>query len=150
MVSTPAAANPVLERTATPDRATTVLRVLLVLAVGISLIHYTDNTIRFDDYTRGDPGIVTRPTIPLTWIVLTALGLWGYLRFRRGELRPAAPLLAAYSVSGLISPLHYTTVSWSDFDAFQNTFVIGDGVLGLAVLGFALWLAMGRRSSART
>jgi hypothetical protein len=149
MVSTPAA-NPVLERTATLDRATTVLRVLLGLAIGITLIHYTDNTIRFDDYTQGDPGIVTRPTIPLTWIALTALGLWGYVRFRRGEVRQAAPLLAAYSVSGLISPLHYTTVSWSDFDAFQNSFVVLDGVLGLAVMGFALWLATGRHSSART
>ena len=106
----------------------------------LSIVHYVDNTLRFDDYSP-DPGLITRPTIPLAWVVFTAFGIWGYVQYRRGEWGRAAIGLAVYSISGLIGPFHYTTVSPSDFDWFQNLFVVLDSLAGLAVLGVAAWLA---------
>ena len=107
----------------------------------LSIVHYVDNTVRFTDYTPGDPGLITRPVIPLSWVVFTAFGVWGYVQYRRGDTARAAVGLAVYSVSGLIGPLHYTAVSPSDFDAFQNTFVVLDTLAGVAVLIVACRLA---------
>ena len=122
-------------------RPTLVLQGLLVSAIAVSIVHYTDNTVRFDDYSP-DSGLVTRPMIPVSWVVFTAFGIWGYVQHRSGSHRRAAVGLAVYSISGLIGLAHYTTVSPSDFSAFQNTFVVLDVLLGAAILAFACQLAL--------
>jgi hypothetical protein len=126
-------------------RSVWALRVLLGAAIAESFVHYADNTIRYDDYTVADPSLagslVKQWVIPVAWVLFTTAGLVGYRRFRDGRRPEAAAWLAAYSVSGLISVLHYTDISVDDLSAFQNTFVFLDVVLGAAVLGFALWLA---------
>ena len=120
---------------------------MLGTAFLLSIVHYVDNTLRFDDYTP-DPGLITRPAIPLAWVVFTAFGVWGYLQYRRGDDRKAAIGLAVYSFSGLIGPLHYTEVSPSDFDWFQNLFVVLDTLAGVAVLGVACaWPCVPRRGA---
>ena len=131
------------------DRATRVLQVLLVTAIAVSIVHYADNTIRWDEYTQGnDTGLITRPVIPISWVVFTVAGIAGYLLHRRGRWPLAAACLGFYSVSGLISLGHFTEVSPADFDAFQLTFVVLDFVLGAAILAYALWLAVaGGRAS---
>ena len=122
------------------------LQVLLVAAVLESLVHYTDNTLRYDDYTVADPsilgGLVKRWVIPTSWVLFTVAAVLGYRAFREGRRVEAAAWLGAYSVSGLISVLHYTDISVDDLSAFQNTFVFADVVLGVLVLAFALWLAL--------
>ena len=130
---------------ATTDHRARLLQVLLVVAVLESLVHYTDNTLRYDDYTVDDPsllgGLVKQWVIPVSWLLFTAAAVLGYRRFRQGRFAEAAAWLGAYSVSGWISVLHYTDISPSDLSAFQNTFVFADVALGLLVLAFALWLA---------
>jgi hypothetical protein len=127
-------------------RRTRALQVLLVVAVVESLVHYTDNTVRYDDYTVPDPsllgGLVKQWVIPVSWVLFTAAAVIGYRRFREGRWGEAAAWLGAYSVSGLISVLHYTDISPTDLSAFQNTFVFADVVLGALVLAFAVWLAV--------
>lgn len=120
--------------------------VVLGTAFLLSIVHYVDNTIRFDDYAP-DPGLITRPLIPISWVVFTAFGIWGYLQYRRGENAKAAIGLAIYSGSGLIGPFHYTSVSPSEFDWFQNLFVVLDTLAGLAVFGIACSLALGSRKT---
>jgi hypothetical protein len=124
-----------------------VLRVLLVAAIAESFVHYLDNTLRYDDYTVADPSVlgslVKQWVIPVAWVLFTVAGLIGYRRFREGRRAEAAAWLGAYSVSGLISVLHYTDISVDDLSAFQNTFVFLDVFLGVAILGFAVWLALG-------
>ena len=82
--------------------------------------------------------------IPVSWVLFTIAGIVGYRRFRDGRRPQAAAWLGAYSVSGLISLLHYTDISMDDLSAFQNTFVFLDVALGAAVLAFALAVAWGR------
>ena len=125
---------------------TRLLEGLLVLAVAESFVHYADNTLRYDDYTADDPsllgGLVTQWVIPVSWVLFTSAGLVGYRRYRQGRWAEAAAWLGAYSISGLISALHYTDISVSELSAFQNTFVFADIVLGALVLAFAVWTAV--------
>ena len=44
--------------TTTADPRTRLLEALLVAAVLESLVHYTDNTLRYDDYTVDDPSLL--------------------------------------------------------------------------------------------
>ena len=122
-----------------------VLRLLLGFAIVESFVHYLDNTLRYDDYTVDNPsvlgGLVKQWVIPIAWVLFTAVGLLGYKRFKEGQWSLAAMWLAVYSVSGLISILHYTDISVDDLSPFQNTFVFMDIAAGLAVLGIALWTA---------
>jgi hypothetical protein len=128
------------------DTPTRLLQVVLVAAVIESFVHYTDNTVRYDDYTADDPSLigslVTRWIIPLTWVLFTAAAVIGYRHFRRGNWPKAAAWIGAYSASGLISVFHYVDISPSDLSAFQNTFVFLDVFLGALVLTFALWVAL--------
>ena len=126
------------------DGRTRLLQVLLAVAVVESFVHYTDNTLRYDDYTVPDPsvlgGLVQRWVIPVSWVLFTAAAVVGYRRFRQGRFPEAAAWLGAYSVSGLISVLHYTDISPDDLSPFQNLFVFADIALGVALLAFALSL----------
>jgi hypothetical protein len=120
--------------------------ILLVLAIAESFVHYTDNTVRYDDYTVEDPsilgGLVKQWVIPVSWVLFTAAAYMGYRRFRQGRWAQAAAWIGVYSASGLISVLHYTDISPSDLSAFQNTFVLLDVALGALLLSFALWTAL--------
>jgi hypothetical protein len=128
------------------DRPTAILRVLLVLAIAESFVHYADNTVRYDDYTVSDPsfpgGLITQWVIPVSWVLFTLVGIIGYRRFREGRRPEAAAWIRVYSASGLISVLHYRDISIGDLSAFQNTFVFLDVALGLSLLAFALWTAL--------
>ena len=122
----------------------TIVRRVFVTALLLSVVHYIDNTVRFDDYTGGKTGFVTRAMIPISWVLFTAAGIAGYRALVRGNRGLGASLLGVYSVSGLIGILHYTTVSPSDFSAFQNTFIGLDFLAGLAVFVMAVRLAVNR------
>jgi hypothetical protein len=129
------------------ERANTVLQVILVAAVVSSVIHYTDNTIRFDQYPQNEPALITRPMIPVSWLAFTAFAIWGYVLYRRERWEAAAACLAVYSVSGLISPLHYTAAPLGEFDAFQHLLIVTDALTGVATVAFAGWLLMEGRGA---
>ena len=116
-----------------PSDELTLVRRVFVTALLLSVVHYIDNTARFDDYTGGKKGFVTQAMIPISWVLFTAAGVAGYRYLKQGNRGLGGSLLGVYSVSGLIGLLHYTTVSPSDFDWFQNTFIALDFLAGLAV-----------------
>ena len=128
-----------------PARRLRLLRAILVVAIAESFVHYLDNTIEFSDYRGSHPPAISswiaQWMIPVSWVLFTIAAVMGYRRFREQRWPQAAAWLGAYSASGLISLLHYTGVSISDLTGFQNTFVFLDIVLGVTVLGFALWTA---------
>jgi len=112
-----------------------VVRRVFATALLLSVVHYIDNTVRFEDYTGGQAsdGFITRPMIPFSWVLFTAAGVAGYRALKQGNRALGGSLLAVFSVSGLIGIFHYTTVSPGDFSAFQNTFIGLDFLAGLAV-----------------
>lgn len=128
------------------ERFTKVLTCVLVAAVLVSIVHYIDNTVRYDEFVSDDPNLVSRlikrPFVPLAWVAFTAVLVWAVRQYRARRYDRAALGFAAYSGSGLVGLLHFTDVPPSDFDAFQLTHVIVDIVLGVAVLACAAWLAL--------
>ena len=120
------------------------VRTVFVSALLLSVVHYLDNTVRFDDYTGGKNGFVTRAMVPISWVLFTAAGVVGYRLLRQGNRGLGGSLLGVYSASGLIGVLHYTTVSPGDFTLFQNTFIGLDFLAGLAVFVMAVGLVLSR------
>lgn len=129
----------------------TIVRCVFATAVLLSAVHYYDNTVRFDDYTGGkaSDGFITQPMIPISLVLFTVAGVAGYRALKTGNRRLAGALLAVYSVSGLIGVGHFTTVSPSDFSAFQNTFIALDFLAGLAVFVMAVRIVMTRGAVSR-
>jgi hypothetical protein len=111
----------------------TMVRRVFVTALLLSVVHYIDNTLRYDDYTGGKDSFITQAMIPASWVLFTVAGVVGYRLLKQGNRALGGSLLGVYSVSGLIGILHYTTVSPGDFSGFQNTFIGLDFLAGLAV-----------------
>jgi len=124
-------------------------RQVFFTAVVLSTIHYIDNTVRFDDYSKGKSGSAVRALVPIAWVLFTGAGLAGLRYLRRGVWSLAGPLLGVYAVSGLIGVLHYTTVSPREFDWFQNLSIAGDFLAGAAVLALAVRITLGPRGRGR-
>jgi hypothetical protein len=129
-----------------PDIQRRALQVLLGLAVVESFVHYTDNTLRFDDYMADHPSfpgsIIEQWVIPVSWVLFTVTAVLGYRAFRDGRRAQGAAWLAVYSVSGLVSIGHFKDISPSELSLFQNVFVFADIALGVLILAFAVWTAL--------
>jgi hypothetical protein len=129
-----------------PDRLPKlVLQVVLGVAVVVSVIHYADNTLRFDQYAINPDSPVTEPlVVPAAWLVFTAIGVAGYVMYLQRRWWQAVACLAVYSVSGLVSLVHYSDGPPSAFDSVQNVLIVSDVVAGIAVVAFAFWLMFRR------
>jgi hypothetical protein len=148
------AGNDVLQGTAGPDvicglGGDDTIRGLGVLAaaVVVSVVHYVDNTFNYDAYPQSDT--LPDPSaglIAASWFGFTALAVAGVVALRRGEVRRAALFLAAYSGSGLVGLLHYSVGGTSEFPWWRHAHIVGDIVLGSAVLAIAIALV---RATAR-
>lgn len=126
-------------------RATRVLCWLLGAAVLVSVVHYVDNYVNYDDYpVPGPDAALPAPSadlVGLAWFVFTAFGAVGLLLWFRRHITSAAVALTGYSLSGLIGILHYTVPGAGDMVWWRQAHVLADILLGAAVLGFALWAA---------
>ncbi len=121
------------------------LTVLLVISFVVSVIHYTDGVVNFSAYPKS--GTIPNPSaavIGLAWFAFTAMGIVGYLRYRRQVDTPALLLLAGYSGSGLIGFLHYSVSGAIDMAVWRQTHIVVDILCGLAIFAFVLRDALGR------
>lgn len=126
-------------------RALRLLGGLLLVAVAVSVIHYVDNVVGYDDYPRS--ATLPNPSatvIAVSWFAFTAAGVAGYLAFRRGEGRLAAILLALYAGSGLVGIGHYTVAGATGMPWWRQAHVVADIACGIAVLAFAVVVARRR------
>lgn len=126
-------------------RATRVLSWLFAVAVLVSVVHYVDNYVNYDDYPAPGPdAAVPAPSAALVaigWFVFTAFGAAGILLWFRRHITSAAIALTGYSLSGLIGIGHYTVDGATDMVWWRQAHVLADIACGIAVLGFALWAA---------
>lgn len=126
-------------------RATRILCWLLGVAVAVSVVHYVDNYVNYDDYPvqPDDAALptVTRSLVAIGWFVFTALGGVGLLLWFRRHITTSAVFLTGYSVSGLVGIAHYTVPGAGDMVWWRQAHVLVDIACGAAVLGFALWAA---------
>jgi len=126
-------------------RATRMLCWLLGIAMLVSVVHYVDNYVNYDDYpVPGPDAAVPAPSarlIAVAWFVFTAVGIVGLLLWLRRHITSAAIALTGYSLSGLIGIAHYTVPGAGDMVWWRQLHVVTDIACGAAVFGFALWAA---------
>lgn len=124
-------------------RASAVLTGILGVALLVSIVHYTDNYVAFERYPQLESGPnPTQTMILVGWFAFTAFGLAGYLLFRRGLRGPAAACLAVYSLSGLVGLGHYAAPEVDELAWWRHAHIVVDIICGVAVLTFAIWLAV--------
>jgi hypothetical protein len=116
-------------------------RVLLGVAIAVSVVHYVDNFANWADYPHPPSGPdPSRAVIAGAWVVFTASALAGYVLLRRGHVTAAALCLALYSGSGLVGLAHYTVEGATDMPWWRQAHVLADILCGVAVLLFAVRL----------
>jgi hypothetical protein len=127
-------------------RAVRILGWIFAVAVMVSIVHYTDNYVNYDDYPQART--VPNPSAALVlgaWFAFTAAGLAGYLLFRRRPSDLALVLLAAYSGSGLVGIGHYLVPGATSMPWWRQVHVCLDIACGIAAFSFAVWAARARR-----
>jgi hypothetical protein len=125
-------------------RAVRILGGIFALAVVVSIVHYTDNYVNYDDYPQATTLNPSQGLVLGAWFVFTAAGLAGYLLFRRRPSGLALVLLAAYSGSGLVGIGHYLVPGATAMPWWRQVHVSLDIALGIAMFSFAIWAARAR------
>jgi hypothetical protein len=124
--------------------------IVVAATIVLTAFHFTDNIVNVDTYPRPESlsGSFIQIAGLIFWPVMAAIGIAGYLAYRRGNLQLAHPFLIAFSSLGLISLLHFTSGSPDELTTRGLISVVIDGVAGFAVLGVALWSVLARRGEA--
>ena len=115
-----------------------ILRGILAFSVLSTAAHYSHNFVEMDSYPGGGPAV--RALIVLSWPLLTAIGLYGYRLYARGRHRDARAHLLIYSLTGLITPLHFVYGS-PDIAPFWYATIFTDFLAGASIVAFVVWSA---------
>lgn len=115
-----------------------VVRGTLTASVASTAVHYTDNYINIDEYPQ--PDYINHEMIVVVWILLTLLGVAGYLFFRDEKRVPAGIYLLLYSYTGLSSLGHFAFGSMGEFSTRMHLTIWLDGLTGAAVAICAVWV----------
>jgi len=83
------------------------LEILLALYLGASFLHFAHNA-EFVDVYPNLPGWITRSSVYLTWLGITAVGLIGYVLLRLKQRIAGLVVLCLYAAAGLDGLLHYS------------------------------------------
>jgi hypothetical protein len=135
--STPDSENDAALRLRAANRA---LPVLLLLYCGASLLHFVHNAEYLASYPNLPDGI-SRASIYLAWAAIFAIGLCGYVLFRRNSTGLGLVLLAIYAALGLDGLLHYARAPISAHTFAMNLTIWTEVVAAAAVLAVVLLLA---------
>ena len=117
---------------------------VVAASVVLTLFHFTDNYISIDTYPQ--PDWISGAIVLVSWPLFTAIGVAGYLLYRRGRFPAANIFLLAYAYVGLSSLGHFLSGSPDEFTTRGLISVLVDGVAGSAVLAVAIWSILARRS----
>jgi hypothetical protein len=127
-------------------RATRLMWWLLGIAVAVSVVHYVDNYVNYDDYPlSADLPNPSATLVAVGWFVFTASGAVGVWLWRRRRITAAAVALTGYSVSGLIGVAHYAAPGAFDMVWWRQAHVVADICCGIAIFAFAIWAARNAR-----
>jgi len=113
------------------------LRVILAFSILSTGVHYAHNFVAIDQYPPSDlvSSELIQAAILLSWPLLTAIGVLGYVRYAQGRFRAAHAALIVYSLTGLITIGHFADGN-PDIPAFFYATIFTDFVAGVAVLAF--------------
>lgn len=131
----------------TRDRRLALWAALVAANILSTAVHYTHNYIEVTHYPQssflpvGYDG--TRLLIALGWPALTAIGVFGFWLYRRGNYPAAWLCLAVYSLTGISSLAHFIDGS-PHIPPFWYSTMFVDALAGMAVLTFVYADAVSR------
>jgi hypothetical protein len=117
---------------------------VVIASVLLTSFHYTDNYVSIDTYPQ--PDWVTTGAVLLSWPLLTAFGVAGYLLYRRGRFELAHACLLVYSTTGLSSLGHFLSGSPDEFTTRGLVSIFTDALAGSAVLAVTVWSILAHRT----
>ncbi len=123
------------------ERLAPALPWLLLIHCGASLLHFVHNAEFVADYPNL-PAWISRSSVYAAWLAITAIGLCGYVLFRRGHRLPGFLLLAIYTILGLDGLLHYGRAPIAAHSIGMNATIWFEVVTAALALGVVLWLAV--------
>ena len=115
----------------------TLLLILLIINIVITAFHYTDNFINF--YSYPGPDWMTPQSVYQSWIILTIIGIIGYIFYYKNNFSLAYICLSIYSLTGIFSPGHYVFQTTETFSLKMHIFIWLDFIVGTSILGFIVW-----------
>ena len=124
------------DTTTFPGRA---LPWLLLLYCGANLLHFVHNA----EYVTAYPNLpawISRGSIYIAWCAIFAIGLWGYVLFRRSRSRSGLLLLTLYTALGLEGLLHYGRAPISGHSLGMNLTIWTEVVTAALALSTVLCL----------
>ncbi|WP_206602933.1 DUF6010 family protein [Leptolyngbya ohadii] len=116
------------------------LKILLTACVVSTAIHFIDNYLYIEQYPQ--PDWITPSSVYVSWIGWTMVGIVGYWLYKNQRFWLAYLCLVFYSFCGLDSLGHYLYGGMSEFSPKMHFFILTDGVVGFALLGFTLWSSL--------
>lgn len=109
----------------------------LAIYAAASLLHFAHNAQYLARYPNL-PASWTRSDVYLAWCCVTAIGLLGYLLYRRGALRVGLSVLAIYACLGLDGLLHYTRAPIAHHSAAMNLTIWAEAIAaGMLLINLA-------------
>src|ERR1700733_4855124 len=120
-----------------------VLLVVLLAHCAASLFHHVHNAVFLADYPNL-PAWLSPQGVYVAWLGETALGVAGYLLFRRGYPVAGLGLLGIYGLFGLYGLAHYAVAPMSAHTLIMNLSIWIEVVTGLLLLATVASLTLGR------
>jgi hypothetical protein len=120
------------------------VRAVLIASVLLTSFHYTDNFVSIDSYPQ--PDWVTTGAVLVSWPLLTAFGVAGYLLYRSGRFELAHACLLVYSTTGLSSLGHFLSGSPDEFTTRGLVSIFTDAAAGSAVLAVTVCSMLAHRT----
>ena len=112
---------------------------LLALYFAASLAHFTNNA-EYIAYYPNMPAWITRETVYLAWLGITAIGVAGIVLSRLGWRFLGAVAILAYGLFGLDGLAHYTLALCSEHSWAMNLTIWSEAGAGLLLaLCCAVW-----------
>jgi hypothetical protein len=133
----------------TTRRANGALPWLLLLYASASLLHFAHNAEYLAQYPNLPPSW-SRADVYLAWCAVTALGVAGYLIYRRGHRAAGLALLSVYAGLGFGGLLHYARAPVDHHSTMMNVTIWTEVVAAALVLMNLAGIAthgLGRRAS---
>ena len=123
------------------------LLALAALYCVASLLHFAHNAEYIAAYPNL-PSWITRQSVYLAWLAITAVGIAGVLLAWRGWRRAGASVLAAYGAMGLYGLAHYSLAPHSAHTPAMNATILFEGAAGLVLaIAAARWGIAGRQDA---
>lgn len=115
-----------------------VLRWMVAFAVVSTAAHFTHNFVEIDRYPDGlVSGEVVQIAILVAWPFLTAVGLYGFRLYARGDHERAHPCLGIYALMPLTTPGHFVDGT-PDIPPFWFATIFTDALAGLGLIVFVI------------